>query len=157
MALTPDQYTSLKTAILAEPALATAVQNADDIAIAEFFNQPSGTDQCWRNDFTPAQMRAAMLQGAAELDGLTVGRRDSLFWLTAESVDAGNPAVRQAFIDFTGGSSPATNTRSALNAAAKRPITKFEKIFATGPVSGAYVLVVVGPLHYSDAGTALRG
>ena len=73
--------------------------------------------------------RAAIIQGATQLDALTVGKRDSLFWLASGNLNVSNAGVRAAIDDLCGAQNA---LKTALQAAQKRPANRAEKILASG-------------------------
>lgn len=148
--LTDAQVATLRTNMLADPALATHIANQDVSSITEYYNTDDpGPYIVWRSDFTPERMRAAIVW--TEVDALTVGKARIWEWLTnrmTTTINMNDGSVRQALGDaFTG-----TSTLSPLRNAAKRNGTRIEKMFATG--TGAQgvpsVLGFEGPLALND-------
>lgn len=122
------QLSALKALALADAAAVVLIQAGNDTGLAEWFNQPT-THVVWRSVMTPEMSRAAIVQGATQLDSLTVGKRDSLFWLASGDLNVSDSAVRAAIDDLCG--SQAT-LKAALVAAEKRVCTVAEKALATG-------------------------
>lgn len=152
MELTTQQMQTLKTLAAGDPTAAGYMVEANDIMLAEWFNTANtNSDKCWRTMLTKDEMRAAMVGSMGELDNLTVGRRDTLLALVSDWVNANDTGVRQAFLDLTGGSQPATVTRAALNAAAQRVMSRAERALATGPVNGVYSVTWEGNVSYAQA------
>ena len=78
---------------------------------------------------TPELARAAIIKGATQLDALTVGKRDSLFYLVSGNLDASDAAVRASLDDLCG----LQNTlKGFVQAACKRQASRAEKALATG-------------------------
>lgn len=126
--LTTSQLSTLKAVALADPTAAQYIANGNDNELAEWFNQPQ-TFVVWRSVLTPELARAAIIQGATQLDGLTVGKRDSLFYLVSGNLNVSEASVRAAIDDLCGGQ----NTLKAfLVAAQKRTTTRAEKALASG-------------------------
>lgn len=127
--LTNAQYLTLKAAALADGTASTYITNADDRALADWFNTDQSAFYVWRSTLTPDRSRSAIVQGATQLDSLAAGKRDSLLWLVSESINPSDANVRQAIDDLCG----TQNTlKGALQAALKRTATRAEKILATG-------------------------
>lgn len=126
--LTPTQLSTLKAIALADPAAYGFILAGNDTALAEWFNAQTA-HVVWRSALTPDQSRAAIIQGAAQLDALTVGKRDSLFWLASGNLNVSDATVRAAIDDLCG----TQNTlKAALLAAEKRTCSVAEKALSTG-------------------------
>ena len=126
--LTPTQLSTLKAAAMADPTASQYLTNGNDNELADWFNQPQ-TFVAWRSKLTPELARAAIIKGATQLDGLTVGKRDSLFYLVSGDLDVSDAAVRAAIDDLCG----TQNTlKGHLTAAQKRTATRAEKALANG-------------------------
>lgn len=148
--LTNAQLLTLRAAAVADGTAAGYIATADDQALADWFNVVQQTFYVWRSSLTPDQARSAVVQGATQLDSLTAGKRDSLFWLLSESVNPSDAAVRSAIDDLCG--SQAT-LKSALQAALKRTTTRAEKLLAsgTGTISVPATLAYEGVLSAAEA------
>lgn len=132
--MTPAQLLSLKALALADPVAAALITSADDQGLADWLNAPQPTHYVWRSVLTPEMSRSAITLGATQLDALTVGKRDSLFWLLQQTTIPSDPAVRAAIDDLCG----TQNTlKAALQAAQKRTTTRAEKALATGTGTAA--------------------
>lgn len=126
--LTPTQLSTLKALALADQTAAAFIASGNDTALAEWFNT-STAHVVWRSAMTPEQSRAAIIQGAAQLDALTVGKRDSLFWLASGDLNVSDATVRAAIDDLCG----TQNTlKAALLAAEKRTCSVAEKALSVG-------------------------
>lgn len=126
--LTPAQTAALKAVAMADPTAAQYLANGNDPELAGWFNE-AATTVVWRSQLTPDMSRAAIVSGATQLDALTVGKRDSLFYLTNGTINPSQSAVRAAIDDLCG----SQNTlKAALVAAMKRPASRAEKALATG-------------------------
>lgn len=131
MALTPAQRTTLKNAINADPTLSAQPNTSDgNFEIARLLNiEATPAFVVWQDKFTPSLARKAIMQGATQLDGLTQGKRDELFFIVADTVDCNLPHVRAAIDDACGS---ANTLKGFLQAATKRNALLIEKILATG-------------------------
>ncbi len=127
--LTNDQLLTLRAAAVADGTAAGYIATADDQALADWFNVDQGAYIVWRTSLTPDQSRTAIVQGATQLDALTTGKRDSLFWLLSVSVRPTDAAVRAAIDDLCG---TQATLKAALQAALRRTATRAEKLLATG-------------------------
>ena len=150
--LTAQQVATLRTSILSDPALAPkCVQFGDgpyDIAAA--FNLPaSPAYTIWRAAYTPDLKAAAIDNGITQLDALTGSKREVLLWWANRQHDARLASTQAAMIDMTGSQ---TVLKAALQDGAKRPATRFERVFATGTGSSAApgTSTVDGALAVSD-------
>lgn len=126
--MTPTQLSTLKAVALADPVAAAYITNGNDNELAEWFNQPQ-TFVVWRTVLTPEQARAAIIKGATQLDGLTVGKRDSLFYLVSGDLAVSDASVRTAIDDLCG---TQNQLKGYLTAAQKRTATRAEKALASG-------------------------
>lgn len=127
--LTNAQLITLRAAAIADGAAAGYIATADDQALADWFNVDQAAYIVWRTSLTPDQSRTAIVQGATQLDALTTGKRDSLFWLLSEPVRPTDASVRAAIDDLCG---TQATLKSALQAALRRTATRAEKLLATG-------------------------
>lgn len=157
--MTPAQLTTLKAAILADPALAAQPMNTDgDYNIAEALNQPAApVFIVWKNSVTKNQVGEAM--NSSEVGGLTTANSNRLMVMQAYS-DSFNPSrsdTRAGFDSVFGGAGGVL-TRAALLILYKRGASRFEKILATGTGTDALPAAMgeEGPVSYSDVGIARR-
>lgn len=149
MSLTTIQLATLKSAALADPVAAQLAESADDIALAAWFNELT-TYIVWRSVLTPEMTRTAIIEGATQLDALTVGKRDSLFWLCTGNLNPSMPTVRAAIDDLCG----MQNTlKTSIQAAEKRAATRAEKVLSSGSGTTASpsTMTFEGLLSYADA------
>lgn len=149
--LTPAQVATLRSLADSDPVAAGYVSTANDIALADWFNQ-STTHVVWRTVLSPEMARAAIIEGATQLDALTVGKRDSLFWLCSGNINPSVPSVRAAIDDLCG----TQNTlKGALQGAQKRFATRAEKVLSsgTGTAASPATLTHEGLLSYGEAST----
>ena len=131
--LTTTQRSTLKAVALADQTASAYIAAGNDTALAEWFNAPTA-HVVWRSSMTPDQSRAAIIQGSAQLDALTVGKRDSLFWLASGDLNVSDATVRAAIDDLCG----TQNTlKAALLAAEKRTCSVAEKALSSGPGTNA--------------------
>ena len=122
--------TNAQKIVLKNAAVAATLNMEDYGAIADWLNA-STAFVCWKSSMTPTEARIAITSGAqlAQLDNLTVGKRDALFYALDESVNTNDSAVRSAIEDLCG----TQNTlKAALTAAMKRTVNKAEQLLATG-------------------------
>lgn len=131
MALTPAQNTTLKNAINADPTLSAQPNTSDgNFEVARLLNlEAAPAFVVWQDKLTPSLARKAIMQGATQIDGLTPGKRDELFFIVAETVDCNLAHVRNAIDDACGS---ANTLKGFLQAATKRNALLIEKILATG-------------------------
>jgi hypothetical protein len=126
--LIPAQLATLKATIIADPTAGPIRATGDTVSLLEWCNGDSAK-VVWRTAMSPAMSRIAIINGATQLDALTVGKRDSLLWLCELDLNPTLPAVRAALDDLCG----TQNTlKSSLQAAQKRLSTRAEAVFATG-------------------------
>lgn len=147
---TNAQLLTLRAAAMADGTAAGYIATADDQALADWLNAGQPSFYVWRSSLTPDMARTAVVQGATQLDALTAGKRDSLFWLLSESVNPSDASVRAAIDDLCG----TQNTlKGALQAALKRTTTRAEKLLAsgTGTISVPATLAYEGYLSAAEA------
>lgn len=147
--MTPTQISTLRTLADADPVAAGYVATADDIALASWFNEPTA-HVVWRTVLSPEMARSAIIEGATQLDALTVGKRDSLFWLCSGNLNPSVPSVRAAIDDLCG---TQNMLKGALQAAQKRFATRAEKVLSsgTGTTASPATLTYEGLLSYGEA------
>ena len=135
--LTDAQVDTLRTNILADPALAPKCVPFGDgpYDIAAAYNLPaSPAYTIWRATYTPDLKAAAIDNGITQLDGLTASKREVLLWWANRTHDARLAATQSAMNDMTG----SQNTlKAALQDGAKRAASRFERVYATGTGSAA--------------------
>lgn len=114
--LTNGQKSTLKAAILAEPALAESVSNRIDSAIATYCNAAANPVQkAWRESMSAKEVFDAtalteyIARSAAERQGYDL-------LLTMSPVDASKAKVRAAVVDIFSGASNSTSRGAILNA-----------------------------------------
>ena len=81
--MTPAQLTTLNALATADQTALGYIDTADDQSLADWLNTVDASFYVYRSVLTPAMARSAIIQGATQLDGLTVGKRDSLFYLAS--------------------------------------------------------------------------
>ncbi|MBK7356392.1 hypothetical protein [Propionivibrio sp.] len=126
--ITSTQAATLKALAQADTTALGYMTNAEDAALAAWFNVPT-TFVVYRSQLPTDLSRMAILVGASQLDNLTVGKRDALLWLCSESLNPNDPNVRQAISDLCGSQNTLKNS---LLASLKRFATRAEKALATG-------------------------
>lgn len=148
--LTNAQMLTLRAAATADGTAAGLIATADDLGLADWFNAAQPSFYAWRTSLTPDMSRRAIVQGATQLDSLTAGKRDSLFWLLSESVNPSDSSVRAAIDDLCG---TQATLKGALQSALKRTTTRAEKILAsgTGTISVPATLAYEGYLSAAEA------
>lgn len=128
--LTVPQMQTLKAAALADPTAATYVTNpspANDLLLANWYNQ-AGSKIVWRSVLMPEVMRSAIIDGAAQLDNLTVGKRDALLYLVSGDLP-NSPSLRTALDGLCG---TQNNLKANIQSAERRTGTVSESTLAVG-------------------------
>jgi len=148
--MTNAQLLALRAAAVSDGTAAGLIATADDQGLADWFNVAQPSFYAWRTSLTPDMSRNAIVQGATQLDALTAGKRDSLFWLLSEAVNPSDANVRAAIDDLCG---TQATLKGSLQAALKRTTTRAEKILAsgTGTISVPATLVYEGYLSPAEA------
>ena len=126
--MTPQQLLTLKTFALADQEAAGYIANGQDNQLQDWFNSAT-TFVVWRSVLTAAMAREALVEGAAQLDALTAGKRDSLFRICDGDLATYKQAVRSAIDDLCGTQSV---LKAAFAAAERRFATRAEKCLASG-------------------------
>jgi hypothetical protein len=127
MDLTPAQRATLKTAIQAEPSLATALAQGNDVAVADWLNAAT-TFVVWRSEVTPRELMEAFVW--AEVDALTPGKARIFDWMSRlPSIDAGVARFRNGLSDCFGSASA---TYVAILPVLKRTATRAESLLSNG-------------------------
>ena len=131
----------------ADQAVIDALAGRNDTELTRLYNLDSSTI-VWKNNFTVDDYRAALVW--SEVDELTVGQARIWHWITqgmTVSIDASDANTQQGLTDAF---AQATTTKANMMAAAKRPATIAESIFATGtgtksmPISGTVTTAIIG-------------
>ena len=148
--LTPAQQLTLRSAAVNDGAASVYVSTGNDQSLAAWLNAHQPTFYAWRSSLTPDMSRSAIVQGATQLDALTVGKRDSLLWLLSEPLNPADAAARTAIDDLCGSQNI---LKGALQAAIKRTTTRAEKLLSTGTGTSASpaTLEFEGELTAADA------
>jgi hypothetical protein len=152
---TPAQRAAFAADVAADPVLSQMQPSSNAIYdIIAAYKAPTSY-VIWRSQMTTEISRPAIVAGASQLDALTVGKRDSLLWLCAQTLDARNPNVRTAIADLTG---TQTTLKNALEAALRRNANRLEKLFSTGTGTAVSpgTASVEGELTYGDVLQALN-
>jgi hypothetical protein len=158
--MTPQQLSTLKAYILADPVLAAYPTNSDgDYAIAEALNQTAAPAFIvWKTDVSIDEiMRNGM--DWARVDNLSVGKARIWDWLgRLGTIDASKINVRAGIDAAWVGTAADLAVRAAVYVHCKRSATVFEKVLATGTGSDAVpaTMGAEGPVSYSDVGLARR-
>ena len=148
--MTNAQLLALRAAAVSDGTAAGLIATADDQGLADWFNVAQPSFYAWRTSLTLDMSRSAIVQGATQLDALTAGKRDSLFWLLSEAVNPSDANVRAAIDDLCG---TQATLKGSLQAALKRTTTRAEKILAsgTGTISVPATLAYEGYLSAAEA------
>lgn len=140
MALTAAQKATLKTALLADPALAAFPNTNDghfDLAVTLSRELAAPAFVVWRTNVPIGEVgRSFHATELAGLSSLNTQRLQNLAAWLSNGVNPSLASVRQFFDEIFSGAG-GTNTRAALLALWKRPSTLIEKILATGTGSDA--------------------
>lgn len=143
VALTPNQLSSLKADILADPVLAAQFESPDGrFAIAVAYNVVAGPDYwVWKTYVTKNDVVSS-----TSVDGTTfnwtgngfitrsageIAAWENLFNASG-SINPSLANVRQAFADIFSGAGNAAANRTHLLAIGRRKATRAEKLFASG-------------------------
>ncbi len=155
--LTDAQTQTLAAALRADtdPAVVTAMTQRNDAELARLYNADS-TFVVWRTTIYPQEYREAIVWTA--VDGLTTGKARIWEWITqgmTAPIDATKTNIRKGIADAWGASSA---TGLALQAVAKRPASKVEKLYVTGTGTTANpgLLTWEGPLQVNEVSRALN-
>lgn len=158
MALLPAQYATLKTFILADPALSQVPLGEDgDDLIARALNVVQTPDfWVFKTSVTNEEIGDAM--NGSEVAGLSSLGMQRLQVLAAYSGGAQNPsrADRRAAFDAVFNGAGGAITRPALAVLWRRLATRVERLYATGTGStGAPgTLVFIGPITRQEVAAA---
>lgn len=155
--MTDAQQQTLANALRADtdPAVVTARTQRNDAELVRLYNADT-TFIVWRTAVYPQEYREAIVWTA--VDGLTTGKARIWEWITQSmtaSIDATKNNIRQGIADAWGASSA---TGLALQAVAKRPASKAEKLYVTGTGTTANpgLLTWEGPLSVNEVSRALN-
>ena len=156
--LTEAQRTTLVADILANQDTADKYAIGDLSSLAELYNAAAAPAfTVWRSVLTPEQARTAITggDGLAQLDNLTAGKRDSLFWTFDGNTYPANADQRAAIVNLCG---TQATLKAAILAAQKRLANRAEAIYATGTGTTAVpgLLGWEGQLSVNDVSTALN-
>lgn len=165
--MTNSQNQTLKAAILADPTLVTAVELADDEAIADAMNSTASPDYwVWRTHLTrqDAEFSTSVDNTTWSFTAFIArsqGERDCWREMLADGwVNPSLVNVRQGVADiFSGSANSAPQQRTHLLAVSRRKASRVEKLFATGgdgSTNNVSTMAVEGPISYSEVSIALR-
>lgn len=148
--LTPEQKTTLRAFVQAEPAIAALLAAADDIAIAAWLNTPIA-EKCWKTCLDIAEVHDIM--DWTEFIGRSVGEKAAFTCMfVMGAVNPSRPNIRSGLNDiFSGTGAKPIALRASFLTIMQRPMTRAEKVLSTGPVNGTYTLTHEGELSYADA------
>lgn len=155
--MTDAQTQTLAAALRADtdPAVVTARTQRNDAELARLYNGDTAF-VVWRTAVYPREYREAIVWTA--VDALSAGKARIWEWITqgmTAPIDATQTNIRQGIADAWGASSA---TGLALQATAKRPASKAEKLYVTGTGTSATpgLLTWEGPLQVNDVSRALN-
>lgn len=160
--LTQSQLTTLKAAILAEPAYSAWVTDSVWSAIADDLNQIASPNFIvWK---TVVHIDEIMQNGFdwTQVDNTTVGKARIWEWMFANEARTINPSklnIRAGIDEAWRGTAAMLAVRAAVYLHCKRVATKFEKLFAAGTGSDASpaVMAVEGEITTSEIQLAMTG
>jgi hypothetical protein len=137
--LTTEQKTTLKAAMLADPALTTFVAQRRDDLIADYYNAPSNPAfTVWRTNVTANETGNAWV--GTDIDGMAALNMQRLQLLLASSPSGifdMSRADRRAGFENPFGTNANNASRVAMRAVWKRIANRVERLFATGTGSDA--------------------
>lgn len=155
--LNDAQTQTLAAALRADtdPAVVTARTQRNDAELARLYNGDT-TFIVWRTAVYPQEYREAIVW--TTVDALSAGKARIWEWITqgmTAPIDATKANIRQGIADAWGANSA---TGLALQAAAKRPASKAEKLYVTGTGTSAApgLMTWEGPLSVNDVSRALN-
>ncbi|MBL0307657.1 MAG: hypothetical protein IPQ25_17005 [Chitinophagaceae bacterium] len=156
MSLTPDQITTLRADILADPALVQYAADARPNMIVAAYNSAAvPAFRVWRSDVKPNEIATVFVW--TEIDALAAGKARIWEWMRLALVlNCGIANIRKGLNDAF---SAATATKAAVLAVIKRDATRAEELFATGTGSDGSpgTMTFVGNVTDMDVELALKG
>jgi len=160
--MTPSQLQTLKTALLADQALAQYIVDYRDDLIRDYYNAPSSPAfTVWRTSVSQDEI---MQNGFdwTRVDNLSIGKARVWEWLFDNQSNTINPSKTnvRAGIDQTWvGTAADLAVRAAVYVHCKRIANRAERFFATGTGSDAApgLLTFEGELTTSDVSAMLSG
>lgn len=160
MALTPQQLTTLKAAILADPALAplTSGPGTDYGAIAAAMSaEATPAFVVWRTSVTRAEIQDDDAFNWAQVDNLSTGSKYRIWeWMFGNAAGAINPSkanIRAGIAATWTGNAQLSAVQSMVLQKCKRNATRVEKLFATsatGTDAAPAVMTVEGGVTLSE-------
>lgn len=162
--MTPDQYTTLRTALLADtdPDVQAAIIARNDNEVTRLYNlEASPQFIVWRNKVTQNEIMSNGFDWV-RVDNLSIGKARIWDWLFDNDEKSINPSksnVRAGIAECWKGTAADLAVQAAVFAHCKRPTTRFERVFATGTGTEATpgVLGLEGPVSQNDISIALNG
>lgn len=137
--MTPAQFVTFKTHILANAGIAAERTASNHVGIAAHYNAP-GTGVVWRPLITAAELNTAVVW--TEYATLTAVLQNCFQAMIAGgSVDGTNANIRAGFASIFAGTGQAV-TRANLVALAQRVPTKLEMVHMAGNVCSVFGRVV---------------
>lgn len=160
--MTPTQLQALKTALLANPALAQYITDYRDDLIRDYYNAPADPAfVVWRTAVTQDEI---MLNGFdwSRVDNLSIGKARVWEWLFDNSAKSINPSkinVRAGIGATWVGTAADLAVRAAVYTHCKRACNRVERLFATGTGSDAApgLMAFEGEITTSDVSAMLSG
>lgn len=161
MPLTSAQITTLAADIQTHPELAEFYVGTanNNVAVRDYYNAPDPTAaDGWRTSLTLAE--ALAVTNWTEFIGRSQGERDAFrMMFMVGPVSPAAPNIRAGFTDIFSGGAGAV-TRAALTVAAKRKMTRAERLFATDTGQSTFTLSfegLVGSVEVSQAFALIPG
>lgn len=136
--MTPEQLSTVKAAILADPALAalTSGPGTDYNAIAIAMSaEAAPAFVVWRTNVTRAELQDMAAFNWTQVDNLTTGGKYRIWeWMfgTTGSINPSKANIRAGIAATWVGNAQLLAVQTAVLAACKRNATRVEKLFATG-------------------------
>jgi len=158
MALTTAQIATLALDIATHPELEPFYLGAanDNVAIKNYYNAPDPTTaDCWRTSFSLTDALAVMdWTTATGFIGRSQAERDAfrMMFMTGP-VNPSLVSIQTGFVDIFSGPS-GSGMRTALAAAAKRKMTRCERLLAVD-TAGTFTLIFEGQVTSVEASQAM--
>lgn len=158
--MTPSQLTTLKAAILANPAMSQFIADYRDDLIRDYYNEPaSPAYTVWR---TGVERREILQNGFdwTRLDNLSVGK--ARVWndiFVDGTINPSKPNVRTGIESVWVGTAQDLAVRAAVYVHCKRLANRVERLFSTGTGSDAVpgLMGFEGEITTSDVSAMLSG
>ncbi len=129
--MTPEQLSTLKAAVIADPTLSAVGRN--DTELARLLNLPTAFI-CWRTLVSQDEIMQNEFDWV-RVDNLSIGKAriwDWLFYNAQRAINPSKPNVRAGIAECWKGTAADLAVRAAVLAHCKRAATRAEGILATG-------------------------